>query len=389
MNKIRYCFVYLAVIFLAHFSYSCRKTTFDISGTPANGAELFDTYWEQMNTQYVYWDIDSTNWDKIYSAYKPKFVNLDITKSSDLTLAAEYLREITTNLIDCHYNIAFTNPLFPSYSIVPAFAKKQKRSDYHVLFNYYRVDTNYLDTGYQLGSSYSASNIPVTVLSGTIDNNILFFSCSSFALYELYNSKSGNQVHEALQFFFNKLSSGADIKGIIIDVRGNQGGDLGDLNFFVGHFIDKPLHFGYTQTKSGNGRLAFTPWLKSYVVPEPDGKKIDIPIVILADMYSASLAEAVVMAFKVFPKCTFIGETTWGATGPIVNTDVYNAGQFKVENFFNVTMASCKFKYIDDRIYEGIGFHPDITVPFDENVIINKKDTQLEKAINILKNLNN
>lgn len=386
MNKIRCCFAYLMLFFLSYFSYSCKDEIFEVPNTPSNGSELFDAFWGKMNSNYVYWDIDSTDWDKIYNTYKPKFENLDITKSSDLTQAAQYFQEITKGLIDSHFSISFINPLIPQYTIFPALARKQSGPGFHQHMNYYGMDTTYLDDDYQVATSYSTSYGPVTLLSGTIENRFLFFSCTGFALYELYNSNTPNPVQKTLNAFFSKLSNLPDnIKGIIIDVRGNQGGDLGDLNFFVGHFVDRPLHFGYTQTKSSNGRLNFTPWINAYVNPEPDGKKIDIPIVILADIYSASMAEAVVMAFKVFPKCTFIGETTWGATGPLIETDVYNAGQFTVEGFFNVTAASCKFKYLDGRIYEGIGFPPDITVPFNENITINKKDTQLEKAISILK----
>ena len=332
-----------------------------------------------MNTSYVYWDIDTTDWDKIYYDYSPQFAKLDLKQPADINQAVQYFREMPEGLIDCHYRITLGTSLIPNYIIFPSLERKQKHPDFHQLLNYYEIDTEYLDQDYQIGTTYSNSNIPFTVLCGTIENRILYFSCTEFALYEAYYSNTSNTVQKTLQYFFSTLINLPDnIQGIIIDVRGNQGGDLGDLNFFVGHFIDSPLHFGYTQTKSGNGRLDFTPWINAYV-------RIDLPIVILADMYTASLAEAVVMAFKVFPKCTFIGETTWGATGPLIETDVYNTGQFEIENFLTVTTASCKFRYMDGKIYEGIGFNPDIAIPYDETAIAVGRDIQLEKAISIFK----
>jgi len=386
MNKLPLFIICVVYVLSVLFFSSCQKSELEIPISPANSAELFEAFWNKMNTNYVYWDIDTTNWDRIYSYYKPVFAKLDIRQINDKNKAIQYFREMTKGLIDCHYNITFGDSLIANYVIFPALDKKQKSVNFHQQFNYYAIDTQYLDDGYQIGTHYTTtSNNPLTVLCGTIDQHILFFSCTEFTLYETYHSSTANTVQKAMQLFFNKLLNlPNNIKGIIIDVRGNQGGNLGDLNFFVGHFIDSPLHFGYTQTKSGNGRLDYTPWIKAYVNPEPTARKIDLPIVMLADMYTASLGEAVLMAFKAFPKCTFIGEKTWGATGPLVKEDVYNAGQFKINGFLNVTTASCKFKYLDNKVYEGKGFPPDISVPFNSIGIINRKDSQLEKAIEVI-----
>jgi carboxyl-terminal processing protease len=204
-------------------------------------------------------------------------------------------------------------------------------------------------------------------------------------LYKSYKSLGANSIKPVLQYFFNELSDlPSNIRGIIIDVRSNQGGDLSDLNLLVGHFIDKPLHFGYTQSKSGNGRLDYTPWIKAFVNPQLGAKKITIPIVVLADNVSASLSEAVVMALKVLSNVRFVGETTWGATGPITTQEIFNDGSFEIPNFLRVQTASCRFKYLDDKIYEGIGFPPDINIPFNINELSSNRDTQLEKAISLL-----
>ena len=41
-------------------------------------ADLFTSFWEKMNTQYVFWDLDSPGgeWDDVYSGYLPKFSSL-------------------------------------------------------------------------------------------------------------------------------------------------------------------------------------------------------------------------------------------------------------------------------------------------------------------------
>jgi len=168
-------------------------------------------------------------------------------------------------------------------------------------------------------------------------------------------------------------------------VRNNHGGNLVDLDFLVGRFINKPLHFGYTHYKSGNGRLAFTPWIDATIQPQSAGKALNIPIIVLADEYSISLSEAVTMAIHTLPNGSFVGETTWGATGPIADNVLYDDGQFNVPNFLSVYTSSGAFKYIDGKIYEGKGFPPDVFVPYNLTALQTGDDLQLDKAISLVK----
>lgn len=383
LNK---CLFYLT-LYTVGFLTSCQKEDFITTDTPSNFNEIFESFWNNMNTNYVYWDIDPTNWDNIYKKYKPVFEKLNLNNNSDVIKSVQYFTDVTKDLIDGHFYISFTNPAITNSSVYPSLIRKERFPSFHYPYQYFDIDLNYLDPNYRLG--HDNNNIingqPLTVLCGTIENKILFFSCTGFSLLKSYKSNTANSVQATLQYFFNNLANlPVNIKGIIIDVRGNLGGDISDLNFFVGHLIDKPLHFGYTQSKSSNGKLDFTPWIKAFVNPEPNSKAVKIPIVVLADLNSASLSEAVLIAIKSLSNGIFVGETTWGATGPLAEQEIYNAGQFEIENFLSVQTSSCKFKYLDGKIYEGIGFPPDISVPFNAIAISNGKDTQLEKAISII-----
>jgi carboxyl-terminal processing protease len=372
--------------FLFFCLFSCQKDKLIFIENPKSFDELFETFWHKMNTNYLYWDIDTTNWDEMYNRYKPIFKELKMGSNLDVIRSVQYFQEMTNGLIDGHYYIRFTNPIIATASIYPSLHRREQRPYSHS--PYFNIDINYLDPDVKIGRDYNniINGQPISVLCGTIDNRILFFSTSGFSLQKSFISISPNTVQTTLQYFFNMLADLPEsIKGIILDVRGNMGGDLGDLNFFVGHFIDSPLHFGATQSKSGNGRLDYTPWVDAFVNPDKDGKRIEVPIIILADLYSASLAEATVMAIKLLPNTTFIGETTWGATGPITEEALFNAGSFKIPNFLSVQTSSCKFRYLDGKIYEGVGFTPDIFIPYDFNAIINGRDTQLEKAISLIK----
>lgn len=354
---------------------------------PYNFSEVFDSFWNQMNVNYLYWDIDTTNWDAMQGIYGPLFAQLDVNNIDDLQKSVQYFRQLTSGLLDNHYYVNFLNKAIADSTLYPAFARKREKLNFHYPYPFLKIDSSYLDKNFIVGIDYNnlTNGAPLVAVSGTINDKILYFTCNNFTLFKSYKSKESNSVKSSLQFFLETLKNlPANIKGIIIDVRGNLGGDISDLNLLIGHFINKPLHFGYTQYKSGNGRLDYTPWIAAYVNPQGNKKAISLPIIVLADNSSASLSEVVVMAIHSLPNGVFVGENTFGATGPLVETAVYNAGQFTIPGFLSVQTSSVKFKYLNGKIYEGEGFPPDIFIPFNINSLKSGKDPQLEKAISLV-----
>jgi carboxyl-terminal processing protease len=218
-------------------------------------------------------------------------------------------------------------------------------------------------------------------MAGTFDNSILYFSCNMFELKSSYIAANDNGIKQVLNYFFAKLANPTGLKGVIIDVRGNPGGDVRDLNFLLGSMISSPLTFGYTRYKSGNGRLDYTPWAPAIITPQAGAKGLNIPVVALADAWSVSLAELTTMAIHTMPNGKFIGETTWGANGPISSNQNFNGGQFTVADFLSVYTSSSEFKYLNGNIYEGKGFPPDIYVPYDEATLMQGHDPAFEAAI--------
>lgn len=346
---------------------------------------LFQSFWNNMNINYVFWDIDTTNWDNVYKEYRPLFEKLDINSDDDVRKSVKYFRDITKALVDNHYILRFSRNVICDSVIYPALSRKLERSDFHSPFLFESIDTNYLDR-FITGDYVSANDQRVKAFFGTIENQIVYFSCNHFALEESFSSKQSNTLKNVIDSFFATVKEPPkNSKGLIIDIRNNSGGNISDLNFFLGNLINQPLQFGYTKYKNGNGRFDYTPWMKATILPQPGSKSLDLPVVILADNYSISLAEVMVMALKARPKSTFVGERTWGATGPITNNSLYNSGPFQIPGFLQVSTSSAAFKYLDNKIYEGVGFPPDVEVPFDINALQSGRDPQLEKAINLLK----
>jgi carboxyl-terminal processing protease len=380
----------IPVVLVILFISSCRKDFKNVE-KPENYignsfSDVFDAFWNGMNNNYVFWSIDTTKWDNMYKIYKPVFAGLDINKTADVQKSVQYFRAMTDGLVDSHYNLSFTSPIADS-SISPAYDRKLRAGILRPAYVFYDYDAKYyLDSPYVHGQdSINVSNGDTTeAIAGTIKGNILYLGFNKFGLKNAYNA-ADNGVKSVLQFFINYLRNPPPgFKGVIIDVRGNGGGDISDLNFLVGNLISNKLTIGYTRYKSGDGRLDYTPWAPAIVTPQTGAKAVTVPMVVLTDIWTVSMAELTAMAIHTLPNGHIVGERTWGANGPLTNNEILNGGQFTAANFLFAYTSSSMFKYIDGNIYEGKGFPPDYDVPFNLNAFRTTGDTQLAKALSLM-----
>jgi carboxyl-terminal processing protease len=383
--------IFLLSLALVTSLSSCRKelsTVNAVSSYPGdNYPDIFESFWNGMNNNYVFWSIDTTNWDRVYTTYKPLFANLKTFDSSSSTLAEKYFTDMTAGLIDSHYTLTFElngNLVSPAYNRKVKLRAANPDSIYSLpneLFTSY-IPQKYIDKqSLKKGTDsimLDGSIMPFTAITGTINNNVLYFYFNSFSF-----SQAGKNVTPILNTFFNTIANlPATVKGIVIDMRGNGGGEVNDLNYLVGRMITKPLTVGYTRAKNGIGRLDYTPWAPAIVTPQAGAVNIIVPIIALADHFSVSMAELTTMAIKTLPNGKFIGTTTWGANGPLAPGVYFNGGQFTVgsssfgnKGYMFVYTSSTMFKYLNGNIYEGKGVPPDIWVP--ESAY----DSQLDAAI--------
>ena len=387
---IRLYYSYL-VIFLVVLTAACRKEFPKVNDPAENGAasnfsEVFVNFWNGINYNYIFWDMDTTNWDEIYKKYQPLFAKLDMENTEDVRIAHSYFKEMTATLMDCHFSLVF-NDNFQLPAINPALERKKKSPNYHspISRNSYfaSVFTNYCD----VENKVTGQRSNFMAVSATIEQNIVYLYISDFILTEIYEDNRPNSARQAMDNFFDLLENTTDIKGVILDLRGNGGGYLSDLNLLIGKMIDTRLDIGYTRCKTGDGRLDYSPWIPAYVTPMSEAKKVRAPIAVLADMFSASMAEMSVMAVQALPNGYFVGEQTWGAQGPWIDISAkFNSGKFKCLPFLKeITTSSHALKDKNGKLYENIGITPDVEVKHDQQALSAGKDPQLERAIQLLK----
>ena len=142
--------IILAVIALTFTS--CRKTPDYVPyiGESSNlaystYAEQFDVLWNNINTGYVFWDVDETDWDEVYEKYMPQFEALDLRIASGNSVATKELQtlyeEAMGGLKDHHMSIMIRNLYSYGYdntiSVNPA-NNEIKTRDY-----YYKENIHY------------------------------------------------------------------------------------------------------------------------------------------------------------------------------------------------------------------------------------------------------
>ncbi|MDR0365004.1 MAG: hypothetical protein LBH92_08330 [Bacteroidales bacterium] len=384
MNRLK---IYIILCLLTIITFiSCRKNIPEMippEDYPGNDfSSVFESFWTGMNHNYLFWDIDATDWDHVYKHYKPLFNQLNIKNDDDIRKAYEYFKEMTAGLVDGHYAIYFKKSPIQNSTIRPSFSRKKMEKGYHnpIPLNYFtdKLPKLYLND-YKRGISETEYG-KLAAVSGELRGDILYLYFSNFLFEQL---ASGDPVLSVIDYFFNSLKNAKDFKGIIIDVRGNGGGNIADLNKILSSLINDPITIGYLRGKMGDGRLDYTPWTPYTIIP-PSNAYINLPIVALVDLHSASSSELMAMGVSRLSNGYVVGERTWGAQGPLAENFIYNGGQFSTAFMELVYTSSLMTKSADGNIYEGVGFPPDVEAKYDENLLNSDKDMQLETAIQVI-----
>ncbi len=155
------------------------------------------------------------------------------------------------------------------------------------------------------------------------------------------------------------------MKGLIIDLRSNPGGNLSTVCDIARMLLPKGL-IVYTEDKYGE-RVEYS----------CDGsQQIDVPLVVLTDGYSASASEILAGAIKDYEIGTLVGTTTYGKgiVQKVISLTDGSAVKLTVSTYYTPN---------GNNIHEK-GITPDIEVPFDAEQYIAGVDNQLEKAKEIL-----
>lgn len=194
----------------------------------------------------------------------------------------------------------------------------------------------------------------VSVRGEIIDGNIGYIQISSF------DEDVAKNFKEKIVELKNK-----GMKGMILDLRGNPGGFLGEAVNVASQFIPKGEVVTYTVDKYGNKQES-----KSI-----GGEAEGMPLVILIDGGSASASEVVTGALRDYGAGTIIGTTSFG------KGVVQQLIKFKDGNG-GLKVTTSKYYTPNGENIHKIGIKPDVEVTIPEEILSKEYDRSIDPQFN-------
>ena len=230
-------------------------------------------------------------------------------------------------------------------------------------------------------------NVTLTVYCGKVDiklvsseiyeNNIGYINLNEFT------GKSAQQFKSEVNKLMNK-----NIGGLIIDLRGNPGGELVTVCDIIDYMVkDRDGRYTLNQEEDifelGKTLIVYIREKDKIVdaAYASDGHEVSIPIVILTDFSTASASELFTETMRDYKKATIVGVRTYGkgVVQQILPLDDGSAVKFTVSEYFPPSGYSIDKKGIlpDYSLdYDGV------EVEYDENNNIITSDSTTKYVFN-------
>lgn len=302
---------------------ACEKAWMQEPG--ATRAQVFDYLWLRVDEQYSMFDVKQVDWKAVYDSLRP-MVNDTMSSDSLFAVCAAMLDRLN----DGHVNLVGTFDVSRSDSVHRRFYSQSG------------VDMNVVVLNY-LGSRYHST--------GGLAHSSL---CDGKVIYVYYGSFNNGVSEAGLRHI---IAAYPEAKGMILDLRGNGGGSLSNVNNLLSVMPSNGQILYYSQIKSGPGHDQFTPLEPTYA-PVNKGKTFDNPVVVLTDRGCFSATSTFAVSTQAYDNLILMGDTTGGGMGLPTMGVLPNGWRYR----FSITRTIA----LDGRNYEN-GVPPDILLPFDRS----------------------
>ena len=364
-------------------------------------AEQFKAIWTILDCNYLIWDYEAkfgVDWNEIYAKYLPVFKEIDAAYAIDERnkISTDSLKRIYEEFLlplhDGHLNITIDNlHNGDSIKIKPSYSRNVQREDYYdeVPSIEFSIDNDEL-------AAYNAYNwdlfAPKSIVYCCFKDNIVYLRLSHCVLAENLTSKNEG-VEIVWKAWFDKIQSlcrESKLKGVIFDMRDNNGGSSADYKFLLGAIQKTNCNregyraLGKGRLKKGVGKYDYTAEYEAYffIYPEEHAVIEDEPVVVLANCKTKSMAEMICLGAKQMTNGCVIGMRTWGGingfTGLIDNTMFGD----KKYGSFDIYMPILTRFTDEGECIEGFGVKPDIEVRQTNE---EGHDAQLERALEYIR----
>ena len=214
-------------------------------------------------------------------------------------------------------------------------------------------------TNETIDMSITRQKITIPSVTGEmLENDIAYIQLINF----------GEKTHQDLRNILKDLLKQKPV-GLILDMRNNGGGYLNTAIDVASEFVSQsPIMY----EEFGDGeRITYK--------AKPNGLATEIPLVVLINEGTASASEITAGAIQDYGRGVLVGKTSYGK-GSVQNWVTLQNDQGAIR----VTIA--RWLTPNERQINSLGLAPDYEIEITEEDIEAERDTQLEKALELLLN---
>lgn len=155
-----------------------------------------------------------------------------------------------------------------------------------------------------------------------------------------------------------------DAPALILDLRANGGGDESLAQEVAGCFVDQPVTYARHVLRAPDLPDGFSEPIDRVLTPAKEGRpRFRGKVAVLQGRFTLSSAEALVLMMKQVPRCTTLGDTTYGSSG--------NPKPHELGGGITIYLPSWKDMDAKGKELEGIGIAPDVIVGADPGSLKN------------------
>lgn len=322
----------------------CSDLFVPVPDTSINVSD-FETAWNAVNNVYPMFDYKNINWDEVYLKYRQRVDN----SSEDFS---KILFDMLRELKDPH--VILSNK---GMGLIIPYPGIRLQRDFDA-FSPILV-RKYFDTELKFACH---GKVEYGILSG----NIGYIRIATFSGENLMDDFNG------------VLDEMLNTKGLIIDIRKNNGGKVENINKVVGRFIENPMQ-NLKGFKTGGIPICIDP-----IQPVPNKTVYNKSVAILINGTSVSGAEVFTENMKQLDFVTAIGDTTDGAGCSDYIDEI--EGDYFLPSGRYIKVGNTYWLRYDGIPVEWNGVPPDILIRQTKADIDAGRDKQLEYAIEFLSN---
>lgn len=409
-------------VFAAVFATSCSA---QVSVPPVDRGKIFEQVWNLINDKYYDAAFNGVNWREVHDRYRPRLTDVH----TDIEFY-DLLKQMTGELHDAHtrfrspderaranrlqavnpgLGIAEIDGAPVVISVEPqsdaeragiepgmivstvngsAFAQELARAQAEVgssssgrattLLSYYWLFSGEPETSMRIGLIRADGSRFDTVLTRHVVTQAPTVSPKSLPSGYTY-LKLPVFDDETVKQFKAALAKIKNAPGLILDLRGNTGGDFRAVLNAADYFFPEKVSFGKVIARSGKKpslilRMLGVP--ADLNVGDAGENAYTGPVVILVNEGSASGAELFAAGMQESGRAAIVGRQTCGCLLASVHHKVKGGGEVDISEF-NVLTAK-------GRRLEGSGVLPDVAVALTLEDVRERHDATLRQAVAIL-----